>query len=130
MDRIGEKVAFIHEDVSGGTSLVRIARSANLEADLFPSIDAFLAVDDRAEFGCAVLDDSHPDDTAFQTLRESKGAYGELLPVILLASSDDADLRRRARDLGAAGFFQEPIDGEALLDAVRWLLCVQNARKS
>ncbi|TWT76793.1 Response regulator protein TodT [Planctomycetes bacterium CA13] len=123
MNRKGGRIAFVHQDASGGTSLVRIARAAKLQAELYASIEAFLAADDRADVECAVLHETQPDDIAFQALRESKGAYGKLLPVILLAGKDDAESRQRARDLGAAGFFREPADGEALLDAIRWLLC-------
>lgn len=133
MDRKSGRIVFVHEDVSGGTSLVRIARAAELQAELYASIEAFLASDDRSDFDCAVLHETQPDDIAFQALRECKGAYGELLPVILLAAKDDAESRQRARDLGAAGFFREPADGEALLDAIRWLLCnskTPNAPKS
>lgn len=124
MDRSSEKVAFIHEDASGGPSLIRLARSAGLQAQLSTSIDAFLEIVQVVDFGCAVLHETRPNDKAFQMLRECKGASHETLPIILLSPTDDAELRSRARDLGAAGFFKEPVDGEALLDAIRWLLCL------
>tara|TARA_R110002049_G_scaffold4601_1_gene31638 strand:- start:18701 stop:19141 length:441 start_codon:yes stop_codon:yes gene_type:complete len=124
MDRSSGNVAFIHEDASGGTSLVRLAKSACLQAQLYRSIESFLEVDHVADFGCAVLHETVPNDKAFQMLRECRGAFCETLPIILLSPTDNAESRSRARDLGAAGFFKEPVDGEALLDAIRWLFCI------
>ena len=44
------------------------------------------------------------------------------LPVIIITGGDPATLKPRAMAAGAAGFFQKPIDNEALLAKVKELL--------
>ena len=49
-------------------------------------------------------------------------AREQSFPIILLSMAAEAPARQRARDMGAAAFFREPVDGEALLDAIRWVI--------
>jgi FixJ family two-component response regulator len=44
------------------------------------------------------------------------------LPIIVVTADDDAETRRKALRMKAAGFFRKPVDGTALLDAIRWAL--------
>ncbi len=41
------------------------------------------------------------------------------LPIIVVAADDDLETRRKALRMRAAGFFCKPVDGTALLEAVR-----------
>ena len=120
-------IAFIHEDKSAGVSLVRMAQSAEFHAKLYESVDRFLAAASDSEASCVVLDASIPNDRAFALLDLLNATEGPRTSVILLSKTDEPELRQRARDLGAVGYFREPVDGEALLDAIRWLLCESSA---
>jgi FixJ family two-component response regulator len=44
------------------------------------------------------------------------------LPVIAISARDDADTRRMALDLGARFFFRKPVDDQALIDTIQWVL--------
>jgi FixJ family two-component response regulator len=44
------------------------------------------------------------------------------LPIIAVSARDDADTSNRARQLGARLFLRKPVDDQALLDAIRWVL--------
>ena len=120
-----ESVAFIHHNASAGKSLVRMAQSAALQTRLYPSVDGFLTDASRSELDCVVLDASIPDERAFELLKLLHETESPT-PVILISRTDEPELRQRAYELGAAGFFHEPVDGEALLDAMRWSLCKVN----
>jgi FixJ family two-component response regulator len=50
---------------------------------------------------------------------------GVNLPVIFVTADDDAETRKKARELKAAGFFRKPVDGSALLDAIAWAMETQ-----
>jgi FixJ family two-component response regulator len=117
-----KSIAFIHKDPSAGISLVRIAQSAELAAHLYDSIDAFLDERGRMRPDCVVLDASISDERDLELLKQLHDKKGCSTPFILLSRMDKPELRQRARQLGAAGFFREPVDGEALLDAIHWAL--------
>jgi FixJ family two-component response regulator len=40
------------------------------------------------------------------------------VPIIFLTASKQAGLRDKAKELGAAGFFEKPYEAEELLDAI------------
>ena len=42
------------------------------------------------------------------------------LPIIIISADDSDDTRLIARKVGAVGFFRKPVDGTALLDAIKW----------
>lgn len=114
------QISFIHQDTSAGQSLVRLVESAGLKARRYRSIDEFLAEANLEEAACVVLDDLlfANVDTGLLAAREQCEPHP--FPIILLSMSDEGPARQRARDMGASAFFREPVDGEALLDAIRW----------
>ena len=52
-------------------------------------------------------------------------SQGSKLPVILITAFDSKNLRSQAKEAGAAGYFQKPVDGQALLDLIQWALSNQ-----
>jgi CheY-like chemotaxis protein len=44
------------------------------------------------------------------------------LPIIAVAASDDPETKANARKMKAVAFFRKPVDGPALIDAIRWAL--------
>ena len=82
----------------------------------------FLADKDHGEYDCAVLDESLAEVDAFTNLQQRTSEQHEPLPVIILGRLGSAESRQRAKELGAAAFFREPLDGEALLDAISWVV--------
>ena len=44
------------------------------------------------------------------------------VPVIVVSAFDDAQNRERARECGARAFFRKPVDDQALIDTINWVL--------
>ena len=115
-----EGVAFIHKDSSAGASLVELAESAGMRARLYGSVDDFLADADLERTGCVGLDDTLAGNVQERLLPARDRRKPQPFPIILLSMAAEKPARQRARDMGAAAFIREPVDGEALLDAIRW----------
>jgi FixJ family two-component response regulator len=107
------------ESVRKGFSL--LMRSANLRCRAFASAEQFLAERDPQQEGCVLLDITMPGLTGLQLQAELKKRK-VILPIIAVSARDDADTSSRARQLGARLFLRKPVDDQALLDAIRWVL--------
>jgi len=46
--------------------------------------------------------------------------------VIAVSARDDSDTRNMARQLGAWYFFRKPVDDQALIDAIQWVLASEH----
>jgi FixJ family two-component response regulator len=90
-------------------------------------VDAFLAESSLARPACIIAD---------VTLRGASGVAlpqalaerGHRLPVILISASDADDSRAAARRCGASAFLRKPVDDQALVDSIEWVLEPQAAR--
>jgi FixJ family two-component response regulator len=49
-------------------------------------------------------------------------ARGIQAPVIFLTAEDSAQMRAEAKRSGAAAYFRKPVDDQALLDAIAWVM--------
>jgi len=107
------------ESVRKGFSL--LLRSAGMAHRAFSSAEQFLAELDPQKQGCVLLDITMPRLTGLDLQKELK-KLGLNLPVIAISARDDADTSRLARELGARFFFRKPVDDQALIDAIRWVL--------
>jgi CheY-like chemotaxis protein len=54
-------------------------------------------------------------------------ARGIGLPVIAVSARDDEDTRHLARELGVRFFLRKPVDDQALLDAISWVVGADSA---
>jgi FixJ family two-component response regulator len=115
------KVYIVDDDPGVRKALCRLMRSAGIDCDAFASGAEFLSRFDRGEHGCVLLDYHMRGGDGPEVLGAMAQA-GLSLPVIILSAHDDAEMRKRARRLGAAGFFRKPVDDQALLDAIAWAL--------
>ena len=59
--------------------------------------------------------------TGLELQRELK-KRGFNLPVIAISASDDAETIKLARELGSRFFLRKPVDDQALIDAIHWIL--------
>jgi CheY-like chemotaxis protein len=83
--------------------------------------DAALAMDVAVKHqpDLVLLDISMPGGNGFmvaERLQNSPVTMG--VPIIFLTASKQAGLRDKAKELGAAGFFEKPYEAEELLDAI------------
>jgi FixJ family two-component response regulator len=111
----------IDDDESIRKAFKRLLRSVNHEVETFSSAEEFLQSKKQDKNSCIIIDITMPGLTGFDLQRELK-AQGSSVPVIVISASDDAQVREQARELGAVAFFRKPIDDQALLDAISWVI--------
>jgi FixJ family two-component response regulator len=114
-------VYVIDDDESVRSGLVRLLRSADLHAETFSSADEFLNSPKQKQNACILIHIRKPGSTGFD-LQQKLAASDMRIPVIVISASDDAQIRERARELGAVSFFRKPVDDQALLDAIWWAI--------
>ncbi len=115
------KIYIVDDDHSVRRALGRLIRSEGLNSEAFASGEQFLAgLPDDAQ-GCVVMDIRMPGLTGHD-VQERLRIRGQRIPVIALSAQDDDESRNRARELGAVAFFRKPVDDQALLDSINWLL--------
>ncbi len=118
-------VYIVDEDEAVRGAFARLLRAAGLQSCTYGSQEDFLADVCNAPDACILLDITVPKagDLGVQArLREQ----GITLPVIVLSARDDDDVRARAGQLGARMFLCKPVDDQALLDAIRWVISSQS----
>lgn len=98
----------------------RLLRSAGLDPRPFGSADEFLAQVRGLPGACLLLDVTVPHRMDAQVL-ERLNARGIRMPMITVSTRDDPGARAMARGMGAMLFLRKPVDGQALLDAIRWV---------
>ena len=114
-------IYIVDDDASVRTNLARLMRSAGLPAQTFASAEEFLAAAGTLQPGCLLLDITLPGVSGLQ-LQAELNRRPVKLPVIVVSARDEADTRDAARRLGAHYFFRKPVDAQALIDAIQWVL--------
>ena len=115
-------VVYIVDDDDGvREGFARLLRAARVESRPFSSASAFLAEVVNMPGACILLDITMPLLSGPQ-VQEGLRSRGIVLPVITISARDDADTRALARSLGARMFLSKPVDGQALLDAIDWVI--------
>ncbi|MGN6554559.1 MAG: response regulator transcription factor [Verrucomicrobiota bacterium] len=109
------------DDDSVRRALGRLIRSEGLSSEAFASGELFLAGLPEDAQGCVILDIRMPGLTGYD-VQEALRQRGQKIPVIALSAQEDDEDRHRARQLGAVAFFRKPVDDQALLDSIHWLL--------
>jgi FixJ family two-component response regulator len=115
------RVFLIDEAPSTRRGIGRLLRAAGLDVLAYESAEAFLSELTEHSTGCIVMD-ARILGMPGADLQRELGSRHANLPLIFVAANDDPETRRKARELKAAGFFRKPVDGPALLDAIRWAL--------
>jgi FixJ family two-component response regulator len=111
----------VDDDQSARTGLSRLLRAAGHEVRAFASANEFLDALDPDALGCIVLDVRMPGMSGNELQAELQ-ARNTKLPIIVVTADDDPETRLNAQNMNAAAFFRKPVDGTALLDAIRWAL--------
>lgn len=114
-------VYVIDDDESIRKSFSRLFRSANFNVETYSSLDEFLGRRFKKEDACILMDVCMPGTTGFD-LQKRLAELGTTIPVVMVSAKDDYYVRDMARQLGAALFFQKPVDDHALLDAIMWAI--------
>ena len=110
-------IAIVDDDPSVLRSLHRLIQLNGYTVESFASAEGFLDASTRCRPDCLVLD-VHLNGSGFE-LQARLAADGMKIPTIFITAHDDDTTRRRIEESGAVAHFWKPVDGQALLDAIR-----------
>ena len=94
-----------------------LMRSVGLDAEAFPSADAFLESFDNERAGCLVLDIRMPGMGGLD-LQERLLTLGSPLPIIFITGHGDVPMAVEAMQKGAFDFIQKPFRDQDLLERI------------
>jgi FixJ family two-component response regulator len=114
-------IYIVDDEVSMCRAMERLILSMGMDVKTFSSGSEFLESDYKEQNACLIVDIKMPVMGGIE-LRRKLAAIGSSLPVIFITAFDTENMRDEAKKVGAAGFFQKPVDDQALLDSIQWVL--------
>jgi FixJ family two-component response regulator len=111
----------VDDDESVCKSMLRLMRSAGIESIAFESAERFLSEVRNDPRACIVMDINMPNLNGLQLCRLLKDR-GINLPVIAVSARDDEETMSLAQSLGVRLYLHKPVDDQALLDAIYWMV--------
>ena len=114
-------VYIVDDDESVRTALSRLMRSAGLESRAYESSERFLAEVRNEGNACILMDITMPRMSGMELVARLK-EKGIAFPVIAVSARDDDKTRQLAQDLGVRFFMRKPVDDQALIDAINWVV--------
>lgn len=112
-------IAIVDDDLSVRRALGRLIEAGGYTGQIFASAGEFLDSLRRGRPACLLLDIHLNDGMSGFDLQERLAADRVGVPVVFVTAYDDAPTCRRIERSGAAGHLWKPVDGQALLDAIR-----------
>jgi FixJ family two-component response regulator len=113
-------VYIVDDDESVRKSLSRLMRSAGFESRAYASPESFLEDVYNEDHACILMDITMPGMNGLELAGRLK-AQGITLPVIAISARND-ETRTLAHDLGVRFFLRKPVDDQALIDAISWVM--------
>jgi FixJ family two-component response regulator len=117
-------IYIVDDDESVRRAMKRLIRSAGMEAQTFASAHKLLDFELRKHNACMIVDVKMSGMSGLE-LQDELRAKGSDLPVIFITGFDTPETRDQAKKAGAAGYFRKPVDDQALLDSIQWVLSRQ-----
>jgi FixJ family two-component response regulator len=117
-------IYIVDDDKSVLKAMKRLIRSMDMDVKTFASGQEFLDSGFKDQNACLIADIKMPAMGGME-LQKKVVAKGSKMPVIFITAFDSKNLRSQAKEAGAAGYFQKPVDGQALLDLIQWALSNQ-----
>jgi FixJ family two-component response regulator len=114
-------IYIIDDDESVRRAFLILMQSVDFDAQAFPSPEKFFESITLTDHDCVILDLRMPGMNGFDVLGNLSSQKIKA-PVIVVSSFDDAQNRQRARELGVVSFFRKPVDSQALIDTINWVL--------
>jgi FixJ family two-component response regulator len=111
------KVAVIDDDAAMLRALVRLIKSAGIEASAFSSARKFLDDPVHQEMDCAVTDMRMPGVDGLKLQQELNKALPHL-SIVFIIGHGSVPMTVKAMKGGAVDFLEKPVDDEALLTAI------------
>jgi FixJ family two-component response regulator len=118
IDNSRNVVGIVEDDRAVRDALCNLLSSVGIEVAAFGSAEELMESNQSRILDCLILDVILPEMSGPQ-LQHRLTEDRNVVPVIFITANQDQRLRKRALELGAAGFFYKPIYGEALLETLR-----------
>jgi len=103
-------------------------RAWGMKVKTFSSAEQFINADVDDRRACVIADVLMTGGSGFE-LPELLSSRGRNIPVILMTAHDSDVARDKATQVGAAGYFRKPLDDQALIDSIRWVLSKGRSKK-
>ena len=114
-------IYIVDDDESVRRGLERLIRSAGMKTVSFHGAEAFLKFNAENTNACLLADISMPGMGGLE-LQAELVRRGDFMPVIFITAFDTPETRDQAKKTGAAGYLRKPVDDQALLDLIQWVL--------
>jgi DNA-binding response OmpR family regulator len=114
-----KKILIVEDDRKIAMALALRLQAAGYETLIAGDAVAGVSTAVKSLPNLVLLDISLPAGNGFTVAERMKTALPNPVPVIFLTASKQPGFRDRARELGAAGYFEKPYEAEDLLAAVR-----------
>jgi FixJ family two-component response regulator len=112
-------IYIIDDNVNVRRAFETLLESAELEHKSFESAKSFLSVEMPTVNDLIVLDIHLPEISGLETLKKFS-EENRSIPVIVVTASDDEKIRECCRKYGVKAFLRKPVDGEALIDLIKY----------
>lgn len=119
-------VFIIDDDEAVRGAVEMLVSSVGLHSEAFATAPEFLSSPHRADTGCLIVDVRLPGMSGL----ELQAALPERqidLPVIMMSGYGDVSSAVRAMKAGAADYFEKPINGQILLEAIQRAVAASEA---
>jgi FixJ family two-component response regulator len=120
-------VYIVDDDDSVRRAMKRLIHSASMEVRTFASAQELLDSECPNQNACMIVDIKLQGMSGLELYEELR-ARGSDLPVIFITGFDSPETREEAKKAGPAGYFRKPIDDQALLDSIEWVLAKQSSK--
>ena len=114
-------IYLVDDDASVREALTMLFMSANMEIEAFAAAEDLLKCKLREEKACLISDIKLKGIDGLELQRQLT-ERGIDIPVIFVTAFDSNEVRQQAKKAGAVGYFQKPVDDQALLDSIRWAI--------
>lgn len=117
-------IYIIDDDPNVRDGFMLLLKSAGYKCSSFESAEKFLKIYEAGENDLLILD-IHLPGMSGCALMEYLRKNNMHLPVIIITGYDDEATRTEAKNYGAVAYLRKPVDGEALLDLIRYKIDIQ-----
>ena len=111
----------IDDDASVRRAFLLLLQSAEFKVETFSSANEFLESVRPSDRAVIILDMKLPGITGLDLLKQLEPRISGI-QIIAITALDDVMTQELARELGAVAFFQKPVDGQALIDTIWWVM--------
>jgi len=111
-------VSIVDDDQVVRAALGNLLESVGLAVESFASAEEFMNSRRVKQRSCLILDVQLPRASGLE-LQHHLSSESDTIPIIFITAHSDDEVRSRALQEGAIGFFNKPFDAAALLTAVQ-----------